>query len=303
MFSAGLSRAQVAWLGPDNGDDILSDFLDFFKVSMKVDGGIFLVCTDEGVSVEERKMARARGHGFVTSGAKLEKHQILAPGQLVRLENYEKLYAETGMTDQSFFADLDQNVTGASTAGSMIPSLLTHGTMYALHAGRVVCPDELYVSHGYNVVPLPKNSAARSCRIKSFLKQMPTHQRLHLLGNAWHLPVVSAWCLYVLSHCVWVNRNMTVQPERSLLRKGGSRLCELDWDQSPEKNAKKRPTTTSSVGQEDTIPSSHAIQIADAGSIRSAFAPFGLVSVFDQAKPQACESLAEKVYALGGAVD
>ena len=130
-------------------------------------------------------------------------------------------------------------MTGASTAGSMIPSLLTHGTMYALHAGRVVCPDELYVSHGYNVVPLPKNSAATSCRIKSFLKQMPTHQRLHLLGNAWHLPVVSAWCLYVLSHCVWVNRNMTVQPERSLLRKGGSRLCELDWDQSPEKKRKE----------------------------------------------------------------
>ena len=70
-----------------------------------------------------------------------------------------------------------------------------------------------------------------------------------------------------------------------------------------KKNAKKRPTTTSSVGQEDTIPSSHAIQIADAGSIHSTFAPFGLVSVFDQAKPQACESLAEKVYALGGAVD
>ena len=239
MFSAGLSKAQVAWLGPDNDDDILSDFLDFFKVSMKTDGGIFLVCSDEDVNVEEKKLARARGHAFVPSGAKMEKHKILAPGQLVRLENYEELYAETGMTN-SFFADLDQNVTGASTAGSMIPSLLTHGTLYALHANRVVCPEELYVSHGYNVVSLPKNSSARSCQIKSFLKQMPTHQQLHLLGNAWHLPVISAWCLYVLSHCVWVNRNMTVQPERSLLRKGGSRLSELDWDQSPEKKRKEK---------------------------------------------------------------
>jgi hypothetical protein len=65
-----------------------------------------------------------------------------------------------------------------------------------------------------------------------------------------------------------------------------------------QRNGRRQP-----VGQEDTIPSSHAIQIADAGSIHSTFAPFGLVSVFDQAKPQACESLAEKVYALGGAVD
>ena len=84
MFAAGLNRAQVAWVGPENGDDILADFLQFFHASMKVDGGIFLVCTDEDVRAEEKKMARARGYQFVSSGAKLERHQILAPGQLVR---------------------------------------------------------------------------------------------------------------------------------------------------------------------------------------------------------------------------
>eukprot|EP00435_Cladocopium_sp_Y103_P075920 s7_g69.t1 len=242
MFSAGLNRAQVAWVGPDpeNGDEILEDFLQFFQASMKVDGGIFLVCNDEDVRAEEKKMARARGHAFVSSDAKLERHQILAPGQLVRLEEYEQLYAAENLdAGASFFADLDQNLSGASTAGPMIPSLLTHGTMYALHSGRAVCPEELYFSHGYNVVPLPKGSSARSCRIKDFLKGLPAAHRLHLLGNGWHLPVVSSWVFYILSHCVRLNRRMTVQPERSLLRKGGSRLSEPDWEQTPEKKRKE----------------------------------------------------------------
>ena len=140
---------------------------------------------------------------------------------------------------ESYFADLDQNVKGAggaSTAGSMIPSILTHTTLYACHSGadRLVTPQELYFAHGYNCIKLP-NSAARSCRIKEFLRRLTTTQQIHLLGNGWHLPVLSSWVTYILSHCVFINRTMSLQPEKSLLRRGGSHLCELE---TPEKKRK-----------------------------------------------------------------
>ena len=179
---------------------------------------------------------------FFSEVTKLEKHQYLAPGQLVRLEEYKRMYSnlQGECATKSFFADLDQNVKGAggaSTAGSMIPSLLTHTALYACHsdADRLVTPEELYFAHGYNCIKLPKDSAARSCRIKGCLKKLTAPQQIQLLGNGWHLAVPSSWVTYILSHCVFLNRTMSFQPEKSLLRRGGSQLCELE---TPEKKRK-----------------------------------------------------------------
>ena len=157
MFSAGLNRNKIAWLGPESSEDLLEDFMSFFAASVEVDGGVFLISSEEDVLAEEKRMARCRGHNFFLKVTKLEKHQYLAPGQLVRLEEYKRMYSnlQGECATKSFFADLDQNVKGAggaSTAGSMIPSLLTHTALYACHsdADRLVTPEELYFAHGYN---------------------------------------------------------------------------------------------------------------------------------------------------------
>lgn len=242
MFSAGLNRNKIAWLGPESSEDLLEDFMSFFAASVEVDGGVFLISSEEDVLAEEKRMARCRGHNFFSDVTKLEKHQYLAPGQLVRLEEYKRMYSnlQGECATKSFFADLDQNVKGAggaSTAGSMIPSLLTHTALYACHsdADRLVTPEELYFAHGYNCIKLPKDSAARSCRIKGCLKKLTAPQQIQLLGNGWHLAVLSSWVTYILSHCVFLNRTMSFQPEKSLLRRGGSQLCELE---TPEKKRK-----------------------------------------------------------------
>lgn len=88
-----------------------------------------------------------------------------------------------GKRSKHFFEDLDQNPGGgASTAGELILSL--HGSMFELKTDRIVLPEELYISHG--CVPRGEEIDLGSCRIKDFLKQLPTVQRLHL-GNGWHL--------------------------------------------------------------------------------------------------------------------
>ena len=64
MFSAGLNRNKIAWLGPESSEDLLEDFMSFFAASVEVDGGVFLISSEEDVLAEEKRMARCRGHNF-----------------------------------------------------------------------------------------------------------------------------------------------------------------------------------------------------------------------------------------------
>eukprot|EP00438_Fugacium_kawagutii_P033637 Skav229860 [mRNA] locus=scaffold148:134151:135907:- [translate_table: standard] len=243
MFSCGLSKATMAWIGPQNSDDVLKDFLRFFEEPVTEDGSVFLLADQKAIYDEQRVLARLRGHVHTPENVTdLGKHQFLAPGQLVRLEAYRKHFAawmEKNPTKE-VFVDLDQNLQGSSTAGEWIPSLLTHGSIYALKADRLVTMGELFFSHGYNMFGFGKGSSIRTCRAKDFLKECSIPNQMHLLGNGWHLPVVASWFLYCLAHTVRLNRNVTVIPEKSLLRKGGSELKEDD-DCDVLEIAAKRP--------------------------------------------------------------
>lgn len=226
-FSAGLNLKTMAWLGP-GPDDLMDDFKKFFAATVQVDGDVFLIASKEAIAAQEAHMAGSRGHSFAAESDKnsLKIHQVLPPGQLVRLDEYRQIYRNEYGSTGSFFADLEQNSTGgASTPSPWIPSLLTHGSIYSFHPEeRLVTAEELFLSHAYNVFPFPKDVSVRRCRISNFLLQMTPSQRMRLLGNGWHLPVIASWFMYVMAHSVKINRSMTVQPERSLLRRGGSQL-------------------------------------------------------------------------------
>ena len=52
--------------------------------------------------------------------------------------------------------------------------------------------------------------------------KLPPNQMQKLLGNGWHMAVVASWLCYLLARTVKLNRNMSIQPELTLLKKGGS---------------------------------------------------------------------------------
>ena len=156
LFTVGLNKRTMAWLGPDQ-DDVAADFLRFYGVDLNLTADVFLVATDN--EVEEAKSMMAARRGFSgSSNQQMKLHEVYAPGHLIRYQDYEKYRAqcvESGqISGKSFFADLDQNLgRGASTPGEVLPSCLTHWTIHAWSAERMVLNQEVYLAHGFNMYP------------------------------------------------------------------------------------------------------------------------------------------------------
>ncbi|CAE7244378.1 unnamed protein product [Symbiodinium sp. CCMP2592] len=224
LFTVGLNKRTMAWLGPDQ-DDVAADFLRFYGVDLKLTADVFLVATDDEVAEAKSTMAARRGFSG-SSNQQLKLHEIYAPGHLLRYQDYDKYFAECVKSGQisgkSFFADLDQNLgRGASTPGEVLPSCLTHWTIHAWSAARMVLNQEVYLAHGFNLYPEATGWPV-PCSMRDVLKSLANSSQKQLVGNGWHLPALAAFMFYVLAHTVRLDRNASIEPEKTLLRRGGS---------------------------------------------------------------------------------
>ena len=177
-----------------------------------------------GVS-ENRDQARAGVHGRSPRHQRLDdmpRHHMYAPGQVLRLQQYAALAAQRN--GGAFFFDLEQNPeSGASAPGSCVPTKLTHGTLHSFSHDRPVLAEELFQAHGFNSFSHQTTWPASSVTMEILQELgLSPAQKLKLLGNGWHLPSVTSWLYYSLAHTVKLNRNVSIQPELTLLRKGGS---------------------------------------------------------------------------------
>ncbi|CAJ1412419.1 unnamed protein product, partial [Effrenium voratum] len=75
-------QAPLAWLGPPE-DQVQADFYKFFQATLQLTG-------DE-VYAEQTRLAKLRGHFLPETPAAVQKHQVYSPGQLVRLQAYDKM--------------------------------------------------------------------------------------------------------------------------------------------------------------------------------------------------------------------
>ncbi|CAE7827714.1 unnamed protein product, partial [Symbiodinium necroappetens] len=227
LFTCGLNKQSLAWVGPEP-EDVQEDFLKFFGVDLQATGDVFLVAEADEVRDVQSKMAARRGFAATVNQRQLNMHEIYAPGHLLRYQDYEKHRAESvesgQVSGESWFADLDQNMgKGASTPGPVLPSCLTHGTLHAWSVGRLVLNAERFLAHGFNMYP-QKTGWPLACGIQSELRSLTSSQQQLLLGNGWHLPTLACWVFYVLSHTVKIDRISSIEPEKTLLQRGGSRL-------------------------------------------------------------------------------
>ncbi|CAE7244377.1 unnamed protein product [Symbiodinium sp. CCMP2456] len=243
VFTCGLSKASMIWLGPPQ-EQVLDHFKSFFAAQMEATADVFLFADEADVAKEIGHLASKRGFSLKENPntAAIPLSQMYAPGQLLRYSAYENLRQSTQGEDLTWFADLEQNCgAGASTPGRILPSMLTHGTVHAWRASRKMTHRELYQARGYFM----KDS---SSPIADVLGRLSPRVRQLLLGNGWHLAVMGSWLLYILMHCVRINRNMTVQPERSLSFSGMSAV-------SASASASAPPSTTSDGESRQSSPS------------------------------------------------
>ncbi|CAE7378643.1 unnamed protein product [Symbiodinium sp. CCMP2592] len=243
VFTCSLNRESMAWVGPDQSA-VADHFLQLFGREIQATADVFLAATDAEVFDFLRERASKRGVQLPEdmSWQDVSMQHVYAPGQLVRLENYEKARQEVlsekhsdGADDAAvagdsgpsrdcgaWYADLEQNPGhGASTPGPILPSALTHGTLHSWSANRPMLPMEQYVAHGWNVFA-DRTSWKHGCEILPALQKRSMCQQKKMLGNGWHLPVIASWWFYCMCHSVKLDRAASIQPERTLLRSGGS---------------------------------------------------------------------------------
>ncbi|CAE7249489.1 unnamed protein product [Symbiodinium natans] len=227
LFACALNRQSVAWMGPGQ-EDLLPHFLKFCGADLMLTGDVFLVAPMSEVCEAENAMASRRGFRVAGTDRVLSMSQIYAPGMLNRYHGYEEARAallESGeVSGESWFADLDQTLgAGTSTPGQVLPSALTHFTIHSWAAKRMVLNKEVYLAHGYNTYP----EATRwpiPFQAQDHVLSLSSSSQKQLVGNGWHLPTMASWIFYVLAHTVKINREASIEPEKTLLRRGGSSL-------------------------------------------------------------------------------
>ena len=222
-----MNKATMVWMGPA-AEEVQADFERFFKRSVECTGDVFLVASRDEVRDYQLAMAQMRGKILSKEAreqAPLSQTCQYTGAQIARLQEYEANRPNPGFGGRgTWFADIDQHYKrGSSTPGTSVPCQLTHSTVHAWAADRAMLPMELFLAHGFNVYPGATENS-RECCINGFLRQLSRKQQQELLGNGWHLPTVAMWTMYCLAHVAKVSRRCTLQPERSLLQKGGSQL-------------------------------------------------------------------------------
>lgn len=219
-FCAGLNNQTMVWTGPEPAD-VQEHFASFFGRSLAVDGDVWLQATDEMVQAERRRLALTRGNhigmdNLESFGTEEMLSKLLPPGQVQRYRSYNSKRVEQGVADGAcWIADLEQwPDKGKSTPGRLMPSNLTHGTLWSWALQRPVTALEQFYAHGYHV--FPRDGSPFVCKLLPHLLTLKSSQLKHLVGNGFHLPSMAAWQVYILSHTVKINRIMSIEPEMAM---------------------------------------------------------------------------------------
>jgi hypothetical protein len=234
-FSTGLNEATTAWAGPKDASD---EFKKLFFSHVKADGSIFMGATEAAIVDDVKRRAELRGRVLpdnftIDHVPEILPQHIYPPGAVLRLQEHARYRAEVESTEDfegtDWFADLEQwPKTGTSRPGRCIPCQLTHGTIYSFNHKRSLIPFELLQAHGFNLLDGARGRF--QCHLKSLFEGASYRSLQVLSGNGWHLPSMASWMFYVLSNAVKLNRVMTVNPERPLLRRMGASAEELEFD-------------------------------------------------------------------------
>jgi hypothetical protein len=211
----GLNRLTMVYVGPTN---YAEEFMALFACDMKLTGDVFLLASPEQLDAEARRRADLRGVS-ASDYSCLPLHQLLPPGQLLRLGAHTsfKAEAEGELESETWFADLEQwPKTGSSTPGLSFPTQLTHGSLFAWSRRNLVHPYELLQAHGFNLFQ-QTSSIFPSPLLPKFSK-MSSNQLKILCGNGWHLPAMACWVMFILSNTVRISKLQDIDVDAALHR-------------------------------------------------------------------------------------
>ena len=230
LFSFGMARNRLVWVGPQAPEAIQADFAALFGSTTHLDGDAFLLLPEEQVKEWFTKKLNEKfmfGDAATLVGDKALK-RILSPMKLQTMEAYSKLREAKGNSNGTFLADLEQSPTATQgTCGWEFPCQLTHGVIKSWRGERIFVGLEHLSAHGWHV--LPGAMEDYQSPMAPLFSKMSDHALKKLSGNGMSLQALAAWTVYCLAHCARVESPKLLEEYRL-----GSQHSKADQRSSPK---------------------------------------------------------------------
>jgi hypothetical protein len=224
-FVAGLNLKSLIWVGPDQ-EYLQGHFEAFFKNDVTGCSDDWLVAPQNLIDQDLVRRAKVRGACPPVEALKALQVQepaefrrrILPPGRFLNFRQYD---SRRDLAAPSWAADLEQDaLRGKSTAGSILPAQLTHGTTWSWSANRPFLASDVMTAHGFRLFDVGSGSPVSG--LADYLLKLPPNTLQSFCGNGFHLPSITSWMLYVFAHTIPVEKASQVRPEVSMLQRGAS---------------------------------------------------------------------------------
>jgi hypothetical protein len=149
-------------------------------------GSLFFIAPPFEVDILHSEMAKRRR---MSHSARYESMEVLTPAQTIRLQEYRRIWEESGAADGT--CDLEQNEHVCSKPTGVLSTLLTHSTLYNFTANRVALGKEKLMMHG-----MPTYSVQGVDMVCPFMSALDGMKE-----RTWHHSLVTEWLSASLVHC------------------------------------------------------------------------------------------------------
>jgi hypothetical protein len=119
----------------------------------------------------------------------------LTPAQTIRLQEYRRIWEESGAADGT--CDLEQNEHVCSKPTGVLSTLLTHSTLYNFTANRVAVGKEKLMMHGMPTYSV--QGVDMVCPFMSALDGMKEKDMASLAGNGMAQCIIGPLLSYILA--------------------------------------------------------------------------------------------------------
>lgn len=209
LFSAGIARWSHIWIGPE-GPDLQADFAKQFGASLMLDGDCFFQATDDERLSYINDLAESRGTRLPPDWKNMSLEDLSPyigpPGKASRVAEWKSHHAglelQAGHSKaEAFLCDLDHHPGHGPAPGKLYPTFLTHHNIYSFSRGQLATDAECWSVLGLDArVPVDKGRPISP--VYKIMSQYRSAQQQLLRGNSMHIPSITMWLVYVMSHCV-----------------------------------------------------------------------------------------------------
>ena len=199
LYATLFNQETLVWVGPPDLD-MREHFLSIFGKHTMLEGDSFIAGPDDCVRSHLATLRRLPPTEKRTAS-------LLSPSQTAALAKANEVHAagvKTGIGG-AMIADLSVSPSRVrNRCGPWIPTLSCSSVLYSVTSDHFFTPDEMDFAMGWPTTSFPANEKARrSIQNHLDILQTKSHNTRRILtGNSMHCAQLTAWNLYILSHCV-----------------------------------------------------------------------------------------------------